>query len=287
MMKMQDKRKLNIPLLILGLLALAAGLYVAALYDLQIDKALYNPTFSPAILVESCCYYVLYMPTAVLCALAATDKKQKLWLRIVGGGLAVIAVIALCIYTTYSINKRGAEYALYISVGIWVAILAVLFAVFRTQYSESFKKKAYFVCAWGTVLCALELSVINIVKMFWNRTRFDDMLAAGSFEKFTPWFHPLGNGGTSFPSGHTASACGILVLLIIVDVAPKLQKYRPAIFAFCLIYIGFTAFMRMMIGRHFLSDTLSAATIMLVLFSIMTRTKPYRKALHNALEAPE
>lgn len=47
MMKMQDKRKLNIPLLILGLLALAAGLYVAALYDLQIDKALYNPTFFP------------------------------------------------------------------------------------------------------------------------------------------------------------------------------------------------------------------------------------------------
>ena len=74
---MTDKRKLNIILLILGIVGLAAGLFVAAKYDLEINKALYNPTFLPAVLVESLCYYVLYLPTAFLFALASMDKCIK------------------------------------------------------------------------------------------------------------------------------------------------------------------------------------------------------------------
>ena len=71
------------------------------------------------------------------------------------------------------------------------------------------------VAKFGILLCIADNLVINLLKILWNRARFDEMAASGDFSAFSPWYLPGGNGGTSFPSGHTAAACGILVLLLL------------------------------------------------------------------------
>jgi membrane-associated phospholipid phosphatase len=136
----------------------------------------------------------------------------------------------------------------------------------------------------GSVLCAANQAVVYPIKTLWARTRFDDMLAAGSFEAFTPWFRPLGFGGSSFPSGHTANAACILALLVLCDLFPGWGKRRRLVTALCWAFIALMATARIVIGRHFLSDTLAASAIMAGLFYALRHNRFYRKGLRRALE---
>lgn len=140
-----------------------------------------------------------------------------------------------------------------------------------------------FACFWGTVYFILELAVIGLLKLVWARTRFDDMLAAGDFSRFTSWLRPFGQGGTSFPSGHTASACGIFALLIVCDVSVRFARRRGLIWAVCWAYVAGMALSRMVMGRHFLSDTVMAAGVMALLFVALTHMGAYRRSLAATL----
>lgn len=140
-----------------------------------------------------------------------------------------------------------------------------------------------FACFWGTVYFIVELAVIGLLKLVWARTRFDDMLAAGDFSRFTSWLRPFGQGGTSFPSGHTASACGIFALLIVCDVSVRFARRRGLIWAVCWAYVAGMALSRMVMGRHFLSDTVMAAGVMALLFVALTHMGAYRRSLAATL----
>lgn len=99
------------------------------------------------------------------------------------------------------------------SITLWTVLLGGLslgicaLALYRSRSGG--RKKLEFVCLWGTVYLLAGLAAINIIKAVWQRTRFDDMLTAagggfeGAFAQFTSWMQPFGNGGSSFPSGHT------------------------------------------------------------------------------------
>ena len=110
------------------------------------------------------------------------------------------------------------------------------------------------------------------------------MLAAGDFSRFTSWLQPFGQGGSSFPSGHTASACGIFMLLIVCDVSARFARRRGLVWAVCWAYVAGMALSRMAMGRHFLSDTVMAAGVMAALFLALTHTGAYRKSLASALD---
>ena len=135
------------------------------------------------------------------------------------------------------------------------------------------------------------LAAINIIKAVWQRTRFDDMLTAagggfeGAFAQFTSWMQPFGNGGSSFPSGHTAAACSVFILTLACDVCLKWNRRRTLVWALCWAYVAFMALCRLVIGRHYLSDTLAAAFVMLLLYLGMRKTKWYRAGARE-LTAP-
>ncbi|MEG2405089.1 MAG: phosphatase PAP2 family protein, partial [Oscillospiraceae bacterium] len=145
-------------------------------------------------------------------------------------------------------------------------------------------KKLQFLFGVGCVYMVLNNIVVNILKLIWQRTRFDDMLATGSMEGFTPWYLPFGNGGSSFPSGHTAAACAVFVLVSACALFAKWQGKERLVYAFCWAYVGLMAIGRIIIGRHFLSDTVAAALIGILVYVIMTKTKLYKKCLANAIE---
>lgn len=139
--------------------------------------------------------------------------------------------------------------------------------------------RARFVCFWGTVYFAAELIAINLLKLVWARTRFDDMLAAGDFSRFTSWLQPLGRAAPAFRPATRPPACGIFMLLIVCDVSARFARRRGLVWVVCWAYVAGMALSRMVMGRHFLSDTVMAAGVMAVLFLALTHTGAYRKSL--------
>lgn len=267
-----------------GLALFAAGMTAGAVWDLPLDHALYSPASLPAILMEAFGYYPLYLPAAGLALCAAADQRIAPPWRVLCGAAALAGCAALAAHSFSVLRRRGAPVPMLFTCAVWL-VLAVggALALRYACVSAARLGRLRFACFWGTVYFILELAVIGLLKLVWARTRFDDMLAAGDFSRFTSWLRPFGQGGTSFPSGHTASACGIFALLIVCDVSVRFARRRGLIWAVCWAYVAGMALSRMVMGRHFLSDTVMAAGVMALLFVALTHMGAYRRSLAATL----
>lgn len=276
---MYQKQSVNRLWIILGLGIFCIGMGLAAFLDLPLTASLYRPTQPAAIWMECFGFYPIYLPAALwLFSKLFPPACGKVRIS------AFLALGALLIFLwQYSIShlvRRGVSHAFAITVPVWIsaiAILAVLYICFVRRNALAAAKLRF--CAWfGTVYLASHCVLIYVLKTIWSRTRFEDMLAAGNFEAFTSWLSPFGNGGSSFPSGHTAAACGIFVLAVLCDLFPSWNRHRFLVWAGCWLYVGCMAFSRLMMGRHFLSDTLAAGALMAALFLILTHTAWYKQS---------
>ena len=267
-----------------GLALFAAGMAAGAVWDLPLDHALHSPASLPAILMEAFGYYPLYLPAAGLALCAAADQRIAPPWRVLCGAAALAGCAALAAHSFSVLRRRGAPVPMLFTCAVWL-VLAVggALALRYACVSAARLGRLRFACFWGTVYFILELAVIGLLKLVWARTRFDDMLAAGDFSRFTSWLRPFGQGGTSFPSGHTASACGIFALLIVCDVSVRFARRRGLIWAVCWAYVAGMALSRMVMGRHFLSDTVMAAGVMALLFVALTHMGAYRRSLAATL----
>ena len=245
-----------------------------------------------AVFTEAFGWFPQYLPAVVLCVCIALDGARSMPLRAAGGLLAVAGSGILLYMGAHHLVKRGMSGP---SITLWTVLLGGLslgicaLALYRSRSGG--RKKLEFVCLWGTVYLLAGLAAINIIKAVWQRTRFDDMLTAagggfeGAFAQFTSWMQPFGNGGSSFPSGHTAAACSVFILTLACDVCLKWNRRRTLVWALCWAYVAFMALCRLVIGRHYLSDTLAAAFVMLLLYLGMRKTKWYRAGARE-LTAP-
>ena len=244
-----------------------------------------NISAPSAILMEAFGYYPLYLPAAGLALCSMADKRLALLWRALGGAAALAGCAALALHSFTGLCRRSVPMPALFTCAVWLVLAVGGALALRCAGSSAARLgRARFVCFWGTVYFAAELIAINLLKLVWARTRFDDMLAAGDFSHFTSWLQPFGQGGSSFPSGHTASACGIFMLLIVCDVSARFARRRGLVWAVCWAYVAGMALSRMAMGRHFLSDTVMAAGVMAALFLALTHTGAYRKSLASALD---
>ncbi|MEG2931207.1 MAG: hypothetical protein RR825_05420, partial [Ruthenibacterium sp.] len=197
----QTKKRMDRRWMAFGILLFCAGMGAALAWDLQLDLVLYSPKSPIAIAFECFGYYVQYVPVLLWCLCLAADGVQSVWLRCLTGTLAAGGAVALGVCAYQGLAARGVTRP-----GVWCAAVwaLLLFGAALLLQMRVPRAKLEFAFGWATVLMLANNAIINLLKLIWNRTRFDDMLAAGSFADFTAWTHPLGNGGTSFPSGHTA-----------------------------------------------------------------------------------
>ena len=73
----------------------------------------------------------------------------------------------------------------------------------------------------------------------------------------------------SFPSGHTAAACGVWLLLLLPEFFPRLQKRRTACGIASTLYVCLAGFSRIVVGKHFLSDVAAGMLLMLLGFALL------------------
>ncbi len=263
--------------IVLGLCLLGAGLTAAFFFDLSLTRYLYQPDDPPAIFMESFGFYPIYLPA--LLWLCVQWLRPGAWAaRLAAFASSLILAGYLAYYSVTHLARRGVRHpGLYAAVVLLATAFCLGWVVRLCLAGTSTARRARFGLWCGTLYLLIHWVVIYVCKLVWNRTRFEDMLQNGDFEHFTRWLFPFGNGGTSFPSGHTAAACGVFVLVFFCDLFPGWNKRRGLVWAGCWAYVGWMALSRMMMGRHFLSDTLAASALMVTLFLLITRSNWYKR----------
>ncbi|TFG15932.1 MAG: phosphatase PAP2 family protein [Promethearchaeota archaeon] len=99
------------------------------------------------------------------------------------------------------------------------------------------------------------LLFVQLVKIFWGRVRFRDLLVG--YSNFSPWFIPQGiTGNASFPSGHAAMGWMFLPLLVVV----RKRHWKDPIKLLTIILVFgwgiFVGLSRIVVGAHYASDVL-------------------------------
>lgn len=264
--------------IVLCVAAMAAG----AKYDWVITDTLYNPQNMFGVIFEATSWLPVYAFIPVLGACNMVRSKNNMTTFTVGAFL----LIASCCVFSYNVCDHFVARGFMRKVnpylcGIFGGIVAAaLFLVIR-GVKRSAIRKIQAVCGFAFVYMFSYLAVIIALKIVFGRDRYEDIITGGEYI-FAEWFRPvLFSSGSSFPSGHTSAAMGIVVLLLLPFVFRPFKNLKLPLFVFCYAYAFLTAFSRLIMGCHFISDTAAAILIMTIIFIILTPKfeKLYKKEL--------
>ena len=231
----------------------AAAMGVAAVYDLKIEIFLNNPQNPVAIWFCN----MGEIPHKIICPLAGTllfYTSEVKWKKIVAAIIALGGSAYLGIHIAQYFFSGDYKWAFGVIFGLYFGVFLMLIGkicVIPEQYIQGLRVLA----VAGVMLMLLQSGTIEAMKYLWGRVRFRDLLAAGSWDAFTPWYHINGlTYNKSFPSGHTASAGMCYLIMLLPLVFKKLQDKKLLCFAVPLIYTSIVGFTRLVMGAHYLSD---------------------------------
>lgn len=123
----------------------------------------------------------------------------------------------------------------------------------------------YRIAATVIVHILLLLVVISLIKLFWGRLRYRDML---DISGFSHWFIPQGiTGNYSFPSGHTAYCASIWAITLFASLTQSRWK-KVLCYLLPAAAILVMASSRVLAGAHYVSDVLMGAGLSLALFYV-------------------
>ncbi len=294
-------------------------LLIGTFYDLQIDRALYNPENGFALFMQK--YgevprFALWGPAAaVLYATRAWESarlvqvvsflKAKLsksknglsqtartkLLRVADVGFGV-GFLVLGYFSWQKLIKNVVkqwfsdevkETVLYTILLVTVILVVdVLAAYCAKKYLKADTLQKLKPLAYGGIVFGILYRIgIDPIKNAVERTRFYEMVDPTvyndpQFTMFTPWYMH-GNGGSSFPSGHTASGAALFLSLTLCDTLDTFKNKERVFFLLSWVYTWVLGFSRMMMGRHFLSDVAMGAMLGFT-FALLARELFVRRA---------
>ncbi len=188
-----------------------------------------------------------------------------------GGGLIAGSVLALTVMPTSYV-------ALPLPVTGVLAVAIVGGTVFTVLKVSGDAEQAFLIRV-GVVLFlvpAIQVVVVTALKIFWERPRMR-MITVTESAGFMPWWQPgyparsalmaqgvLADEFKSFPSGHTSNATTLLLLTSLSALSTRLRD-KAGLFFWVGAAWGFAvAFSRIIMGAHFLTDTIAGFTVTFV-----------------------
>ena len=237
-----------------------AALLAALFCDLELDKLLNNPKDIFSIWFQN----TGEIPSRLICPIAGTvlfytyktKLEQAAGLIICLGGSAYFGYY-IGKYFFIEENRMLFSIIYGLGFGIVCLILGQLINV-PDKYRELIRKAAIL----GIIVMFLQLAVVEGLKYLWGRVRFRDLIAAGSYDAFTPWYKINGiNGNKSFPSGHTAGAGMSYLIMLLPYISDKWKNRTQICFWTAFIYTSVVAFTRLVMGAHYLSDVTAGGII--------------------------
>lgn len=233
--------------------ASVCALIAGAFFDLKLDIWLNDPADAFSVWLQN----TGEMPCRLICPFAGTvlfyTCEQK-WQKVAG----FLIAIGGSAYFGYYVGKYFfvEQYRMAFSIlwGVGFGLFVLLFAS-KVRFSKETAAALRTLAVAGILVMAVQLLCIEGMKYLWGRVRFRDLLAAGSYDAFTPWYQINGiNGNKSFPSGHTAGAAMSYLILLLPYASAWWSKKRALCFAVPFVYTSAVAFTRLVMGAHYLSD---------------------------------
>ncbi|MBE7091266.1 MAG: phosphatase PAP2 family protein [Clostridiales bacterium] len=137
-----------------------------------------------------------------------------------------------------------------------------------------------------SLVSVVTMIVIMATKGIMDRPRFRFVKETGHTEFFKNWwqkgsalksgFPAVSDEFSSLPSGHSAYAMFAVILFpALAEFIPQLQRRKPLLSVCGLLWWALTAFSRLTVGAHYLTDVSIAALITLgayALVSVMTKS---------------
>ena len=287
-------KRSNIPIYIIASILLALTVF-GSIYDLEIAGAVYIGQTPSENIFGIIFSFIGVIPTfvgwsflgaSILCLTRKQieDKKKKGWLTAFAILLFVLSFFYYCntLYISNS-NVMKMHFLVAYSIGLAVISAAAFVGYKLSEKSDNTEllKKILLLAAASLVT----LLIISITKEIMCRPRFRYVLAMDSAEYFRSWWQNgrslkagLGDVVTdefaSMPSGHSAySMFAIFMFPALSDYIPRLEKFRLCLFALGFIWWAVTAFSRMTMGAHYLTDVVIAGLITILAYAIVSITK--------------
>lgn len=261
----------------------AALLIVASFYDLAINHALSNAESVYGLLFVSLgefpAYIILPM-CGVIWFYANLDIKDKRLL--IATRVAAALLVWLGFFIWGAMGSRITESPKVIELSAIYSILFAFFTLLLGKYLKINYTKYVRFAVFALFVMLVSLVIIRLIKIGWGRMRYRDMLKADDFSGFTPWYIPNGyNGNTSFPSGHTASACNIFIFVVLFK-----GKRRYLANALALIFVVLTMFSRIVVNAHFLSDVVVGGTVSYLCYYVIKLLFERKKPIITLADEP-
>lgn len=217
----------------------------ATFYDYQITDFLYHPD---SLIAQFFAHYA-YIPL-VLCITLYFSYEKKSYFKYFGYLSGFYILYLLTNGLLYNIRMM-------ISFIFCIPCYRLIKNIF--DKSEYKSESLYEFLKYISIVIVLSLISINFLKVFWGRLRYRDMIDSSMF---TPWYViQMFSGNFSFPSGHTMIASTSLCFLELKNFISLDIKNIQIINIFVYVYITVMIFTRLILGAHFLSDTLMAFAI--------------------------
>jgi membrane-associated phospholipid phosphatase len=248
-----------------------AAMIIATFVDLPLTRMLYNPDSQfgsffkhfasfPGTLLGSMCFSVLTVTNPIKRNLRGLNRAFNGILMVIFG------------YTLFYVplSSMGIHQVLWGLPGI-AFVLFIAYMVAKLPLEKQIIMRKYAIV--GAVTLAGSIVVINALKIVWGRPRYWTFL--GNEAAFRLWFIPQGftlsDGLKSFPSGHCGFAAVTLIYTMLPDVFAFWKGKRKMLLLLSVAWILCTMFSRMILGEHFLSDTLVGVAITVGIFAYMKR----------------
>lgn len=231
----------------------AAALAAAVFADLKLDILLNAPENAFAVWF----YNTGEIPCRLICPLAGAVLlyccSSKL-MRFAGGCVSIGGSLYFGYYfgKHFFAEENNLPFSLVFGLGFGIVLI---FIGKYIKIPQSLKKPLAALAIAGIAVMAVQLCAVEAMKYLWGRVRFRDLLAAGSYDEFTPWYIINGiNGNKSFPSGHTAGAAMSFLAMLLPYVSRKANRHKQLCFFVPFAYTCTVAVTRLVMGAHYLSD---------------------------------
>lgn len=264
---------------------------IGSIWDYPISKMLYSPENPFGKFMTAFGEYPMGLALAAAGAMLLSarnpEKKAVCVLQIVLGAFLILSSAS----TLVQIPARQSSLPIPVTALLCVIFVGLtVWGILRLR-READRGTVIRVAVVFILVVFLEMILVNVIKIPWGRARMR-LVAADSRAYFMPWWQPgselkdaLVAAGVkaeefkSFPSGHSANASCLMLLCLLPNICPKLEKKRTM-----LLFIGFgwaclVAFSRIVMGAHYLTDTVIGIAVgyvalIAVAFLLMKKGQP-------------
>lgn len=232
---------------------------IATFYDLSMNTYLYYPSSYFGWFMEH--IYVMF-PILILPFTMVLLTKQKPNLT------SYLFMIMSCAYAAQQLDHYVTQTNLSWVIMIHAVIIWIVMEIILKQINTDFQKRLMPFMLYCCFVLVLSSMIVEVIKVSWGRVRFRSMDGPA---RFTNWYCPQGiTGNKSFPSGHTTAASITLCLLILRNSLSR--KYCKTLYVIAFASPMIMAVSRMIMGAHYLSDTVMGFTIV---YTVVLFTMPY------------